>query len=168
MSVFSRTSGEPEGTASPATPGPDGLRGTLRDCTHGRGRGRLGRGDIAVVDSPDMTRREAEMLIDAQPGAVVNIARFSTGSIPNYGPHLLLDAGIPLFENAGEALRSDVRDGRKGAVTPDGELLAGKKLVAQLSPVGRAGVDESFATAQRNLLDHMEAYFGNTIEFIHS
>jgi len=169
MSVFSRTPGGAEGTPGPATSPDEGVRGTLRDCTaRGRGQSRLGRGDIAVVDAPDMTRREAEMLIEAQPAAVVNISRFFTGSIPNYGPHLLLDAGIPMFEDAGEALRSEMRDGRKGAVTPEGDVLVGRKPVARAAVVQRAGVDESFSSAQRSLLDHMEAYFGNTIEFIHS
>ncbi|WKD57718.1 hypothetical protein CAPI_05850 [Corynebacterium capitovis DSM 44611] len=152
--------------------------GALRDCTP-RGRssgvvGRLGRfseGDIAVVDSPELTRRETEALISARPGAVVNLAAFTTGGLPSYGPLLLLDAGIPLIEDAGGALRSALRGGRfgkKATVTGDGGVTVGKKLVAQGRIVDRAAVDAAFAESQRALLDHMEAYFGNTIEFIHS
>ena len=52
-----------------------GLTGRIRDCTpQGKGLGKLAAGDIAVVDSPDMTRREAELLADAKPAAVVNLS----------------------------------------------------------------------------------------------
>ncbi|WP_115684672.1 putative cytokinetic ring protein SteA [Corynebacterium senegalense] len=164
MSVFSRASGE---SPAPAESSPAQVQGTLRDCT-ARGTSRVKAGDIAVVNSPNMNRREAELLIDAKPAAVVNLAAFSTGSMPNYGPHLLLDAGIALFEEGGDALGSALRDGRKGAVTADGQVFSGKKLVGEARPVERESMDATFLAAQRSLLDHMEAYFGNTIEFIHS
>ncbi|MDY5785790.1 putative cytokinetic ring protein SteA [Corynebacterium sp.] len=176
MTVSSRPSDEPNGStiATPATPAPQvELRGTVRECLTGtRGTHRVRPGDIAVVDAPDMTRRAAEQLIAAQPSAVINLSRFSTGAIPNYGPHMLLDAGIALFEDAGAELRAVLRDGKKGAVVFTGattaEVTQGKKLLGQVRVVQRRDVDASFATAQQSLLDHMEAYFGNTIEFIHS
>ncbi|GAA0205061.1 putative cytokinetic ring protein SteA [Corynebacterium riegelii] len=145
------------------------INGTLRDCTaQGKGIGRLSEGDIAFVDAPDMTRRFAELLVAAKPAAVVNVARFTTGLIPNYGPHVLLDAGIPLYEAAGSSMRGVVKDGKKASVSPTGEVMMGKKLIGQASAVSREDVDATFADAQQALVDNMEAYFGNTIQFIHS
>ncbi len=145
------------------------LTGSLRDCTpQGKGMRRFHEGDIAIVDAPDMSRREAQSLVEKRPAAVVNIAQFSTGNIPNYGPQLLLDAGIPLLENAGAATRGSFRDGKKGSVTADGEVRAGKKAIAQADAVDRASADSSFDESQQHLVDHMEAYFGNSIEFIHT
>ena len=145
------------------------INGTLRDCTaQGKGIGRLSEGDIAFVDAPDMTRRFAELLVAAKPAAVVNVARFTTGLIPNYGPHVLLDAGIPLYEAAGSSVRGVVKDGKKASVSPTGEVMMGKKLIGQASAVSREDVDATFADAQQALVDNMEAYFGNTIQFIHS
>ena len=145
------------------------INGTLRDCTsQGKGIGRLGEGDIAFVDAPDMTRRFAELLVAAKPAAVVNAARFTTGLIPNYGPHVLLDAGIPLYEAAGSSLRGVVKDGKKASVSTSGEIMMGKKLIGQASAVSREDVDGMFTDAQQALVDNMEAYFGNTIQFIHS
>lgn len=145
------------------------VQGRIRDCTaQGKGRAKLGPGDIAVVNSPDMTRREAKQLVDAAPAAVVNLSRFSTGAVPNYGPHLLLDAGIPLIEGAGAQTRSVLRSGKKTTITPEGEIYVGKKYVGTGERVGRAQLEESFAAAQQDLVAHMEAYFGNTIEYIHS
>lgn len=145
------------------------IQATLRDCTpQGKGILKLKQGEIAFIDSSDITRREAEQLVVAGPVAVVNLARFSTGSIPNYGPHLLLDAGIRLFESAGSELRAHIRDGKKASITEDGVVSIGRKVCGQATPVGRLDIDETFIDAQRHLIDHMEAFFGNTIEFIHS
>lgn len=145
------------------------ITGSLRDCTpQGKGMRKFNDGDIAIVDAPDMSRREAQALVEKRPGAVVNIAKFSSGNIPNYGPQLLLDAGIPLLENAGASTRGSFRDGKKGSVTADGEVRAGKKAIAQADALDRATVDSAFDESQQHLVDHMEAYFGNSIEFIHS
>lgn len=146
------------------------VNGTLRDCTpSGKGRRKLRAGDIAVIDSPDISRREAEALIAARPAAVVNAARFSTGAVPNYGPLMLLDADIALFENAGPELRAGFRDGaKKGRIDAEGAVFNGTKTLGKVTPVKRDAAEASFQDSQRSLVDQMEAYFGNTIEFIHS
>lgn len=145
------------------------LRGTLRDCTpQGKGLGKLGEGDIVFVDAPDMQRRLAEQIISHRPAAVVNLAPYSTGTLPTFGPHLLLDAGVPLFEAAGTEMRAKIRDGKKVTVSSTGQITVGRKVAGQAQPVSRSEVDATFAQAQRGLVENMEAYFGNTIEFIHS
>ena len=145
------------------------LRGTLRDCTpQGKGLGKLSEGDIVFVDAPDMQRRLAEQIIARRPAAVVNLAPYSTGTLPTFGPHLLLDAGVPLFEAAGTDLRGKIRDGKKTTVSPTGQITVGRKAAGQAQPVTRTEVDATFSQAQRGLVENMEAYFGNTVEFIHS
>lgn len=128
----------------------------------------MGEGEIVFVDAPDMQRRLAELLIAHEPAAVVNLAPFSTGAVPTFGPHLLLDADVPLFEAVGTGMRELIRDGKKAAVTATGEITVGKKVVGVAQPVTREEVDATFAGAQRGLVEHMEAYFGNAIEFIHT
>lgn len=157
MSLFSRTQELP------------GLHGALRDCTPGgNGMKKFRAGDIAVINAANISRQEAQALIDVQPAAVVNVAEFSTGTIPNYGPHMLLDAQVELLENVGEEFVAGFRDGKKARITTDGEVFVGDTLLGQGSKVERAKAEKDFAEARRNLVDHMEAYFGNSIEFIHS
>lgn len=162
----------PASTSTPSTPSAaesTDLTGALRDCTpQGKGLRKLSEGDIAIVDAPDMSRREAQLLVEKRPAAVVNIATFSSGNIPNYGPQLLLDADIRLHEGAGAATREAFRDGKKATLTADGEIIVGKKVIAQAEPLDQATVESSFDNSQRELVDHMEAYFGNTTEFIHT
>ena len=178
MSSKEPTPKKADTSAAPATPAAApaetekptaSITGNLRDCTpQGKGLRKFSAGDIAIVDAPDLTRREAQTLADKRPAAVVNIAKFSTGNIPNYGPQLLLDAGIPLFEGAGAATRESFRDGKKATVNTDGEIVVGKKVIAQADHLSRVAADNVFDGAQRALVDNMEAYFGNSIEFIHS
>lgn len=157
MTVASRNSE----SAQPA------LTGTLRDCRpKGKGPSRMSEGDIALVDSADMTRRQAEALLAHRPSAVINLSRFSTGAMPNYGPHLLLDANVTLLEATGGD--GALRDGKKVRLGEDGSITVGKKPAGTAVPITRGDLDATFAEAQRNLVEQMEAYFGNTIEFVHA
>lgn len=156
MSLFSRNDDLP------------GLQGTLRDCTSAKGFKRLRSGDIAVIDAPNIQRQVAQRLIDSQPAAVINLARFSTGTVPNFGPHMLLESGPLLIEGAGEKLREGMRDGKKARITEDGAIHVGERAVGSGTIVTDMSAEKTFSDAQQSLVDHMEAYFGNTIEFIHS
>ncbi|MDU0477628.1 putative cytokinetic ring protein SteA [Staphylococcus chromogenes] len=157
MSLFSRNSDLPGSTA------------TLRDCTpEGKGFKRLGVGDIALIDAPDLGRALAQKLADAKPRAVVNLAQFTTGAMPNFGPQILLDSQIMLVEGVGSELREHIKDGKKVRITDDGQLFLGERAIGSGNVVTAASAEQSFSNAQQNLVDHMEAFFGNTIQFIHS
>lgn len=146
-----------------------GLIGTTRDCSpQGKGLRKLSQGDIAVVDAPDINRAFAQQLIDARPAAVVNITSFTTGLVPNFGPQMMLDAGIILVENAGAELWRSFKDGKKGRLTEEGELFYGDKLVAAGRPLYSPEAVEKFTEAQQSMIDQMEAFFGNTTQFIHA
>ena len=69
---------------------------------------RLSPGDIAIIDHRDLDRLSASALIERQVGAVVNVAASISGRYPNHGPQLLLEAGIPLLDEAGPDLFSRV------------------------------------------------------------
>ncbi|MEX3558220.1 putative cytokinetic ring protein SteA [Corynebacterium sp. LK2522] len=157
MSLFSRNDDLP------------GLHGALRDCTPGgKGMKKFHAGDIAVISAADISRQEAQALVDISPAAVINLSKFTTGAIPNYGPHMLLDAEVVLLEDLGEAFMTEFRDGKKARITDDGTVYLGDKAIGTGKLVERAAAEDEFANAQRGLIDHMEAYFGNSIEFIHS
>lgn len=156
MSLFSRTADLP------------GLQGTLRDCTTGgKGYSRLRAGDIAVINTPDITRQEAQRLLDAKPAAILNLSQFSTGAVPNFGPHMLLEPGTLLVENVGAEIGTALKDGKKGRVTEDGVLHVGDREIGGGTVVTPMSAELTFVEAQQSLVDRMEAFFGNTIQFIH-
>ena len=157
MSLFSRNADLP------------GLQGVVRDCSAtGKGFKRLAPGDIAVVDAPDIDRSLAQRLIDAKVAVVINTSQFTTGSVPNYGPQMMLDAGMLLIEGVGSDVWSSVKDGKKGRVTDEGKLFFGERLVASGTVLEQEWAESAFSDAQQSLMDDMEAFFGNTIQFIHS
>src|SRR3954462_15200696 len=69
---------------------------------------RLRPGDIAVIDHLDLDRVSGEDLVSCGIGAVVNCAKSSSGSYPNMGPLLLVQAGIPLVYAPGANLFEDL------------------------------------------------------------
>ncbi|ANE03945.1 putative cytokinetic ring protein SteA [Corynebacterium crudilactis] len=146
-----------------------GLHGATRICTaQGKGLKRLSEGDLAIIDAPDLSRTFAQRLLAAKPAAVLNVSRFTTGSVPNFGPQLLIDADIMLVEGFGHELLDNTKDSKKGRLTEDGQLFYGERLIANGTVFSGAAAEHAFADAQQSLLDRMEAYFGNTIQFIHS
>lgn len=157
MALFSRSNDLP------------GLHGALRDCTPaGKGMKKFTAGDFAVIDAADISRQEAQALVDIAPAAVVNVGEFTTGTIPNYGPHMLLDADVLLVEGVGAKFVRAFKDGKKARITEDGTIYSGDKQIGSGRVVERDAVEKRFSEAQRGLVDHMEAYFGNSVQFIHS
>ena len=91
--------------------------GALRDCTPGaKGMKKFSEGDVAVIDAANISRHEAQTLVDLKPSAVINVAEFSTGTVPNYGPHMLLDADITLLEGVGQSFVSEFKEGKKARI----------------------------------------------------
>jgi len=142
-----------------------GIMGDVRDGSRGeRTLRRLGQGDILVIDAPDITRRMAQRIIDAKVAAVVNVGKFTTGAVPNYGPQMLLDAGVVLVENAGTGAFDKLKDGRVGRLH-EGKLYYGDRRVAMGDEVGEEQLSGDFDEARAGMLDRLEAFSGNFVEF---
>jgi uncharacterized membrane-anchored protein len=71
----------------------------------------LVRGDIALIDHRDIDRVSAEELIAAGAAAVLNCGGSSSGSYPNLGPQLLVEAGIVLVDLPDDELFRRLSDG---------------------------------------------------------
>jgi uncharacterized membrane-anchored protein len=69
------------------------------------------RGEVALIDHVDIDRVSAEELIAAGAVAVLNCSPSSSGSYPNLGPQLLVEAGIPLIDLADDSLFDVLSDG---------------------------------------------------------
>src|SRR5213592_1332426 len=92
--------------------------------------GRLRPGEIAVIDHVDIDRVAADSLVAVGVAAVLNAKPSISGRYPNLGPEVLIQAGIPLIDDLGEAVFSGVREGDH--VTIDGDtVLVGGEVVAK-------------------------------------
>ncbi len=120
-------------------------------------------GEIAVIDHRDLDRVSAEDLIAAGVAAVLNCKPSSTGSYPNMGPLLLVQAGVHLVDMPDDGLFAALRDGQAveidgGDVRLDGEVLAHGAV--QEPEAVRAATDER----RREIGEALERFAQNTVE----
>lgn len=126
---------------------------------------RLRRGEIAIIDHLDLDRVSGEDLVACGVAAVVNCSPSTSGSYPNMGPLLLVQAGVVLVEAPGEPLFERLRDGdpitiRDGAILRDGELIARGSVqdparVLELTQARRREIGEALEAFAQNTVEHM-------------
>ena len=126
---------------------------------------RLCPGDIAIIDHVDLDRVSADALIRRHVAAVVNVATSISGRYPNHGPQLLLEAGIPLVDDAGPDLFAKVREG--AIVRLNGETLyAGEEVIAKGRLQTAESVAAAMAEAKASVATQLQAFVANTLEYM--
>jgi uncharacterized membrane-anchored protein len=143
-----------------------GVTGTARvDRDTDRLLRRVSAGDIVVLDILDLDRVTADALVDAGIAGVVNASPSISGRYPNLGPEVLVANNIALIDNVGAEVFKKVKDGAKVRLH-EGSVYAGDRRLAH----GVERTDEEIADlmldAKTGLVAHLEAFAGNTIEFI--
>ncbi|NKS43464.1 thiamine pyrophosphokinase [Rhodococcus hoagii] len=146
-------------------PGISGIARVDRDT--GKLLRRVGHGDIVVLDEIDLDRVTADALVGAGVLAVVNASMSISGRYPNLGPEVLVANGITLIDAPGTDLMKVVKDGSKIRLH-EGAVYAGERLLVQGEEQVEAEISDRMIEAKTGLVDHLEAFSGNTIEFIRS
>jgi uncharacterized membrane-anchored protein len=132
----------------------------------------LARGDIAVIDHLDIDRVSAEELIAAGAAAVLNCKPSSSGSYPNLGPQLLVEAGVLLIDLPDDSLFKALSDGDPIVIsggevhrhrTADGGR-SGSRALAQGIVLDRARVRAETEARRREVGEALERFAHNTIE----
>ncbi len=145
-----------------------GITGIARiDKKTKRLTGRVGPGDVVVLDEVDLDRLTADALVEADVVAVVNASPSITGRYPNLGPEVLAASGIPLLDSVGPEVFARVKEGAKVRLHDD-RLYLGDRVVARGTTLDERAVADRMLEAKTGLIDHLEAFSGNSIEFIRS
>lgn len=150
----------------------------------------LVRGDIAVIDHLDIDRVSAEELIAAGASAVLNCKASTSGSYPNLGPQLLVEAGVLLVDLPDDSLFGLLSEGDPvlvstcaqptGALRVDGESRAPREgsgsaravgevrrrgeLLARGEVLDLARVRADTEARRREIGEALERFAHNTIE----
>jgi uncharacterized membrane-anchored protein len=128
----------------------------------------LRRGDIALVDHLDIDRVSAEELIAAGAAAVLNCSRSSSGTYPNLGPQLLVEAGILLVDLPDDSLFEVLSDGDRLVVVDGGpasaEVLRGEDVLARGEVLDVERVRADTEARRREIGEALERFARNTIE----
>jgi len=138
----------------------------------------LVRGDVALIDHLDVDRVSAEELIAAGVVAVLNCSASSSGSYPNLGPQLLVEAGILLLDLPDDSLFGVLSDGDplvvrvpaapvpagSDAGASRGEVLRKGELLARGDVLDLARVTAETELRRREIGEALERFAHNTIE----
>jgi uncharacterized membrane-anchored protein len=124
-------------------------------------------GEIAVIDHLDLDRVSAEELISAGAVAVLNCKSSTSGSYPNLGPQLLVEAGMLLVDLADDSLFQSLSDGDPLTVRATGSsgdvLFRGQPLVTgEVLDVARVRAETE--ARRREIGEALERFAHNTIE----
>ena len=145
-----------------------GLSGIARvDRNTARLVRRVGHGDIVVLDELDIDRITADALVEAGVLAVVNASPSISGRYPNLGPEVLVANGITLIDAESPDVLKKVKDGSKIRID-EGNVYAGERRLAAGHELSETQISDRMIEAKNGLADHLEAFSGNTIEFIRS
>lgn len=126
---------------------------------------RLKPGEVAIIDHVDIDRVSADALVACQVSAVVNASPSISGRYPNLGPGILVDAGIPLLDNVGKQVFTDLKEGTRVRLEDD-KLYAGTKEVASGFRYDDESITEAMTEARAGLSTQLEAFAANTMEYM--
>ena len=145
-----------------------GVSGTARvDRDIDRLLRRVGPGDIVVLDALDLDRITADALVEAWVAAVVNASTSISGRYPNLGPEVLVANNVTLIDETGPDVFKKIKDGARVRVN-NGGVYAGDRRIALGTERTDEEIHELMHEAKSGLVAHLEAFAGNTIEFIRS
>jgi uncharacterized membrane-anchored protein len=145
-----------------------GVSGTARvDRDIDRLLRRVGPGDVVVIDALDLDRITADALVDAGVAAVVNASPSISGRYPNLGPEVLVANGVILIDEAGTEIFKKVKDGARVRLN-NGGVYTGDRRIAHGTERTSEEIHDLMLEAKGGLVHHLEAFAGNTIEFIRS
>jgi uncharacterized membrane-anchored protein len=127
--------------------------------------GRLRPGDIAVIDHVDIDRVAADSLVAVGVAAVLNAKPSISGRYPNLGPEVLVQAGIPLIDDLGEAVFEKIREGATVTIEGTGVLVDGETVATGVRQDAET-VATAMADAREGLSVQLEAFAANTMEYL--
>ena len=145
-----------------------GITGTARvDRDIDRLLRRVTPGDIVVIDALDLDRITADALVEANIAAVVNASPSISGRYPNLGPEVLVANGVTLIDETGPEVFKKVKDGARVRLHEGGVYSGDRRLILGTERTDHE-IHELMHEAKSGLVAHLEAFAGNTIEFIRS
>jgi uncharacterized membrane-anchored protein len=136
----------------------------------------LVRGDIALIDHLDIDRVSAEELIASGAQAVLNCRASTSGSYPNLGPQLLVEAGVLLVDLPDDSLFDLCSEGDavtirvtapvagSGGDAPVAEISRKGKVVARGEVLDLARVRADTEARRLEIGEALERFAHNTIE----
>lgn len=128
---------------------------------------RLKPNEIAIINHADLDEVAARSLVEKKVRAVVNVVSSISDHYPNPGPLQIIEAGIPLIDEAGPKVMEGISEGQEIQIL-DGVILVDDKIIAR----GRILTREYVKVRMEQTHAQMEGLLGdfvqNTLEYAKS
>ena len=122
-------------------------------------------GDIIVLDQIDLDRVSAEAVVAARPAVVVNVRPSISGRHPARGASVVVAAGIPLVDDVGPGLLSELREGQRIRVD-DGSVYAGERLLGTGDLLTIEAVSDSEGRARIGMSGRLDTVGADAAAFL--
>jgi uncharacterized membrane-anchored protein len=126
---------------------------------------RLQPGDVAVIDHADIDRVAADGLIECGVAAVVNAGESISGRYPNMGPLRIVEAGIPLIDQAGPDVFAALQEGDRVRIV-DGTIARDHEVVASGVRLHAPEIEGAMEEARSAIGAELERFADNTLEYV--
>ena len=126
---------------------------------------RIQKGEIAVIDHTDLDSTCARMLVQRRVGFVINASPSISGRYPNTGPSILLEAGIPILDDAGKEIMTTLAEGDE-IIIQGGEIRRNGEKIAEGTPFTHELMIDLMESSRSNLAAELEKFAQNTLKFI--
>ena len=127
--------------------------------------GKVGAGDVVVIDHIDLDRATADALVKGGVLAVVNAAPSISGRYPNLGPEILVNSGVILIDEVGDRVFSRLKDGARVRLD-EGTVYVGEEPVATGVEHTPESVADLLIEAKAGMAAQLEAFAANAIEYM--
>lgn len=120
--------------------------------------------DIAIIHHEDLDYSCGYLLAQKRVKAVINTANFISGKYPGQGPGILIDAGIPIYENKDKNIFRFIRE--NDYIEIDENILNTNGGRFYLSPFTKQTYSHTYESAKKNVQNEFEPFIHNTLEFL--
>lgn len=125
---------------------------------------RLQPGDIAVINHRELDKVAAQSLITAKVKAVINVVPSLSDDYPNLGPLTLIEAGIPLLDDAGEELFEILSEGEKIEIVDNAVYLQGNQIASGIV-LDKQLILDKMESSKLNVNDTLAKFVQNTLDY---
>lgn len=120
--------------------------------------------EIAVIDHQDLDQIASESLVEKKVKAVINNSPSISGKYPNYGPQILLGAGIPVIDVRNFDLFSVCNEGDELVYNKD-FIYKNNKRLCSCNQLDNEMISKKIKTARENLDKELGKFIDNTLNY---
>ncbi len=125
---------------------------------------RLGPSDIAIIHHRDLDEVAAIHLVEQKVKAVINCDCSISGTFPNQGPKILVQAGVPLYDSLGTNFFQQVEENDLIEIY-DNTVFVNQQAICNPILLTEDEINKRMEQASENIRDVLHDFIDNTLDY---